>query len=337
VSETPVAEVGSCKDPLSDAVPSRPCDRRAASWAADRLAIERSTQWISPAGPRPRWRGKLFGLLLRVFGLCMRLVRLYQRGRSNALTPQLVKLDLAFAGLPAAFDGYRILHITDTHLDALPQLAAIAGNMLAGLEVDLLALTGDVLADPKASPNLATAPLAKVLAGLLVRDRRLAVLGNHDPAHMVDALEELGFEVLLNQSITLTRPGERIGITGLDDVHCFYTDAARAALFEEHDGFRIALVHSPEIADHAAEAGIALYLCGHTHGGQICLPSGRALLTRLTRCRHAASGIWRDGAMTGYTSRGLGASWPPLRYNCPGELTLITLHCGPKSREQRTD
>ena len=266
-------------------------------------------------------------MLVRIFGVCMRLLGLYKRGRRNALMPQFVELDLTFASLPAAFDGYRILHVTDTHLDALPELAAVAARMIAGLEVDLLALTGDVLANPKAPPQMAATPLVDLLAGLVVRDHRLAVLGNHDPAIVADTLEEIGFEVLLNQSISLARQGECIVITGLDDVHCFYTDAARTALFDRGGEFRIALVHSPEIADHAAEAGIALYLCGHTHGGQICLPGGRALLTRLTRCRHAASGIWRHGSMAGYTSRGLGASWPPLRYNCPGELTLITLRC----------
>ena len=89
--------------------------------------------------------------------------------------------------------------------------------------------------------------------------------------------------------------------------------------------FRIALIHSPEMADHAAAAGVSLYLCGHTHGGQVCLPGGRPILTRLTRCRHAAVGHWREGAMRGYTSHGLGTSWPPLRFNSRGEMTVITL------------
>ena len=75
----------------------------------------------------------------------------------------------------------------------------------------------------------------------------------------------------------------------------------------------------------AAAAGCALYLCGHTHGGQICLPGGRPILTHLTRCRHLASGRWQCGAMTGYTNRGIGVSGPPLRFNCSGEAAVITL------------
>jgi len=81
----------------------------------------------------------------------------------------------------------------------------------------------------------------------------------------------------------------------------------------------------PEMADYADEAGYALYLCGHTHGGQICLPGGRSLITSLRRCRHAASGLWSQGSMTGYISRGLGVSNPPIRFNTRGEVVLITL------------
>ena len=257
------------------------------------------------------------------------MVGLGRRGLRNALAPRLVELELAFPTLPAAFEGYRILHLTDTHLDGLPELASVAARMLDGVAVDMLALTGDILADPRASPERAMAPLAEILAGVTVREWRLAVLGNHDPMPMADALEAVGFEVLLNRSVTVERRGERIGITGLDDVHYFYTDAAREALRGDGATFRIALVHSAEMADHARAAGIAFYLCGHTHGGQICLRSGRPLVTKLRRCRHGASGLWRDGAILGYTSRGLGISGRRMRFNCPGEMTLVTLRRGP--------
>lgn len=298
------------------------------NWAIERRRIENGRHWVSPDGPRPRWGSEAAAIAGRIFALGMRFAGLYHRGRSNALAPRFIAFESHFPALPTAFDGYRILHLSDTHLDALPELAEVAGAMLAGTEVDTLVLTGDILAAPHAPPRAATEPLARLLDGVIVRDRRLAVLGNHDPGHMAGALADIGFEVLLNQSIDLVRHGQRIAITGLDDVHYFYTDAAREALFDGHGDFRIALVHSPEMADHAAEAGIALYLCGHTHGGQICLPGGRPLLTRLTRCRHAARGLWRHDAMVGYTSSGLGTSHPTLRYNCRGEMTLITLRRG---------
>jgi predicted MPP superfamily phosphohydrolase len=300
-------------------------DATRADWAAKRRRIERGRHLVSPMGKRSRWPGRVLKFALGTFGVMARLGGFYEQGRRNALAPVLVELDLTFPSLPAAFDGYRILQVSDTHLDALPELAVIAGRMLHGVAVDLVALTGDILRKYRSPLENAVAPLAQMLAGVEVRGRRLAVLGNHDPAEMTDALEAAGFEVLLNRSLAIERDGERLLVIGLDDVHSFYTPEAHAALFEESGGFRIALVHSPEMADHASAAGVALYLCGHTHGGQICLPGGRALLTQLKRCKQAARGLWREGGMVGYTSTGLGVSGPTLRFNCPGEMTLVTL------------
>lgn len=309
---------------FAGAVPPWPDECRD-DWAAARARIAASRHFISPAGPRPRWRTELFGLGLRLLDWTVRIMGLYGRGRRNALAPRLAELDVSFASLPAAFDGYRILHVSDSHLDALPELVAVGREALAGVEVDLVVFTGDVMAAYDVPPDIPAGLLGELLGDVPVRDRRLAILGNHDSIPAARALEEARFEVLINRSVTLHRGDERIAVTGLDDVHCFYTPAASAALVERAEAFHIALVHSPEMADRAAAAGVDFYLCGHTHGGQICLPGGRWLISRLTRCRHAVSGFWREGPTLGYTSRGLGASWPPLRYNCRGEMTLFTL------------
>jgi predicted MPP superfamily phosphohydrolase len=161
-----------------------------------------------------------------------------------------------------------------------------------------------------------------------VRGPRLAILGNHDSEAMADTLEGLGFDVLINRSIVIERGSDRLGVTGLDDVNSFYTEAARQALGGSQEACRIALIHSAEMADHAAQAGYALYLAGHTHGGQICLPGGRPVFSTLTRCRHGAVGLWKQGRMTGYTNSGLGVAYPPVRFNCRGEIAIITLRCG---------
>ena len=149
-----------------------------------------------------------------------------------------------------------------------------------------------------------------------------------DSEAMADTLERLGFDVLINRSIVIERGTDRLGITGLDDVNSFYTDAAHRALGDSTEACRIALIHSAEMADHAAEAGYALYLAGHTHGGQICLPGGRPVFSTLTRCHHGAVGLWKQGTMTGYTNSGLGVAYPPVRFNCRGEVAIITLRGG---------
>lgn len=297
-------------------------------WAAHRRAILAGRHWISPAGLRPRWRHDAFSLLLRLFGRALHLTPLQALGIRNSLDLRLTELELAPKGLPAAFDGYRILHVSDSHLDILPAIADVAQPMLDGLEVDLLALTGDVHGLARHPLRQSVAPLARALQGVRVRDRRLAVLGNHDPVEMVEALRPLGFETLVNRSVTLRRGDAAVHVTGLDDVHNFYSPAARRALDAPRAGFRIALVHSAEMADHAAAAGCGLYLSGHTHGGQICLPGGRPVFTQLVRCRHGVSGVWRHGDMVGYTSPGLGVSPPAVRFNCRGGAALITLRCG---------
>jgi predicted MPP superfamily phosphohydrolase len=269
----------------------------------------------------------MFSVVLRVFGRILELTPLHRRGLRNALDLRLAAFEVSFADLPAAFDGYRILHVSDPHLDSLPALAEVARRMLDGVEVDLLALTGDVPGPARHPVDLSVKLLAHALSGVIVRDRRLAVLGNHDSIDMPAALQPLGFETLINRSIVLERGGDSVRVTGLDDVHSFYTPRARAALEAKADGFRIVLVHSPEIADHAAAAGYAFSLSGHTHGGQICLPGGRIVFSQLLRCRHAASGLWREGNMVGYTTTGLGVSAPTVRFNTRGEAALITLRC----------
>ena len=297
-------------------------------WAERRRAMEAQGAQFGPDGPRSLWQNRIFSAGLLAFYTGTRLVRLDGRGRRNALDIQLVSRSISFPDLPKSFDGYRILHLSDTHLDCLPELVPVAARLLAGIEVDLLALTGDIHGHHRAPLSASTGPLAELMKAVSVTDRRLAVLGNHDPADMVGALEELGFELLLNESTLLSRGKEHIVLTGLDDVHRFFTPHALRALSQSPKGFRIALVHSAEVADHAAAAGYSLYLCGHTHGGQICLPGGRPIITHLLRCRHASIGLWREGNMTGYTSRGLGVGDFPLRFNSRGEICIITLRQG---------
>jgi predicted MPP superfamily phosphohydrolase len=313
--------------PSTDSMtPTTPTMAARKAWDHRRRIMERQKTHIGLDGARSPWSNRIFSVGVTVLGRGARVFGLHARGVRNALDVQLVELPLRFPDLPASFDGYRILHISDTHLDCLPELALVGRHLLAGIEVDLLVLTGDVHGHPQSPLTASVEPLADLLGVLQVRHRSIAVLGNHDPADMAGALENIGFEVLLNQSTALARQGQHIVVTGLDDVHRFFTSDASRALAAVSQGFRIALVHSAEVADHAGAAGYALYLCGHTHGGQVCLPGGRPIVTRLRRCRFAGVGEWRYGNMIGYTSRGLGVSDVPLRFNCRGEITLITLH-----------
>ena len=236
----------------------------------------------------------------------------------------LTRLTLEFPDLPPAFDGYRILHLTDLHLDHVDGTAEAAAELISGLAMDLCVITGDIRDSVHAPVRPVVDRLAHLLAPIRPADGMFGILGNHDSAAMVEPLEAIGVRMLCNEIAYLRRGTDLIHITGLDDVHRFHTEAAHVALDDAPDGFGIALVHSPEIADRAAEKH-RLYLTGHTHGGQICLPGGRPLMTGLKRHKAFVSGLWRHGDMIGYTSRGVGASVIPLRMNCQGEVALITL------------
>ena len=120
--------------------------------------------------------------------------------------------------------------------------------------------------------------LGHVVSAVRATDGLLGVLGNHDSASMVPPMEDLGIRVLLNETISYGRGEDAVIVTGVDDVHRFRTEEAHTALESAPDGFCIALVHSPEAADIAARRH-RLYLTGHTHGGQICLPGGRPFAT----------------------------------------------------------
>jgi predicted MPP superfamily phosphohydrolase len=175
------------------------------------------------------------------------------------------------------------------------------------------------------------------MARLRTRNGVWAILGNHDCADMVPAFEDLGIVVLVNETRSIERGGARIHLTGTDDVHYYYTEAARAALEAAPEGFKIALIHSAELADVAAEAGFDLYLAGHTHGGQVCLPGGRPILTHMSRYRRYASGLWRHDKMLGYTTTGVGVSGLPVRFNTRGEVVLITLRRSQASQDAPLD
>lgn len=264
-------------------------------------------------------------LLNRAIVGALRMSGLYQRGRRNAGDLRLTQAEFRFAHLPPAFHGYGILHLSDLHLGSQPELGAVWAERLRGVEADLVAITGDFQCHGRPGPEETVERLAPLLAALTPGDGVVAILGNHDEAGLVEALEARGVTVLVNESRTLSRHGQHIHVVGTDDVHCFYTPAAPQALARCGDGFRIALVHSAELADHAEAAGYALYLSGHTHGGQIALPGGRPLLTMLDRHRQLARGVWRHGRLQGHTSAGTGTGEPPVRFNTRPEATLIRL------------
>jgi len=268
----------------------------------------------------------LFRIAFRILESGLRVTGLHARGLRNAADTQANRFEIALDGLPAAFDGYTILHMSDLHADGPLDLDASVARALEGVEVDLCALTGDYRYRLAGEYEDAAAYMARIVKHVRARDGIYGILGNHDLGTMVGPLEKAGIRILLNDHTMLRRGDDEIQLIGLDDVHTYQpVEDAAAALAGMPAGFRILLQHSPELLDEAEAADVSLYLTGHTHGGQICLPGGIPIMTNTRTPRRYASGLWQHGRMTGYTTVGVGVSVMPLRFFSKGEVAVITL------------
>ena len=268
----------------------------------------------------------VFRAVFRGIETGLRVTGLHARGRRNAADTQLNRFDVPLKDQPPAFDGYTILHMSDLHADGPLDLESSVSRVLDGVEVDLCALTGDYRYRLSGRHEDAAAPMARILRHVRARDGVYGIMGNHDLGTMIEPLENAGIRMLVNDHVILRRGDDEVQLVGLDDVHAYQPpDEAAAALAAMPGGFRILLQHSPELLDEAAAANVSLYLCGHTHGGQICLPGGIPVMTNIRTPRRYASGLWQHGEMTGYTTAGVGVSVMPLRFFSRGEVAVITL------------
>lgn len=254
---------------------------------------------------------------------------LRRRALDNACRIEKNTGHITLAGLPAAFDGFRLLHISDPHFGADPEIDEAIIRRLADVDHDLCVLTGDYRYR-SAGPNTAALEGLRRLRESVPGDI-LALLGNHDAINTLPAIDAMGIDVLLNESRTIRRGQAALHLVGVDDPMLFRTDDLARALEDrdiepDEQATTVCLAHAPDIADEAARRGCELYLTGHTHGGQICLPGGIPIL-RNSRAPYARlSGRWQVQAMQGFTSRGCGVSVAPVRFFCSPEINVHVLH-----------
>lgn len=260
----------------------------------------------------------------------LRLVGLYERAQRNARSIRIVRNPLNVPGLPRSFEGLRILHLSDLHTDLDLRITHATAERARQAEYDICVLTGDYRA-------LTYGPFEPALEGLRTIRLHLkgpiyAVLGNHDTIRLVPGLEAMGIRVLLNESVAFEQDGAALYLAGIDDAHYYQVhNIQQSAAGIPPDGCALLLSHTPEVYRHAAHAGFQAMLCGHTHGGQICLPGGYAVIWDARCPRRLAGGPWTYAGMTGYTSVGSGSSMVNARINCPPEITVHELRCGPRS------
>jgi len=142
----------------------------------------------------------------------------------------------------------------------------------------------------------------------------------------VEGLQENGITFLINDSRPIQRNGDRIWLVGVDDPHYFKAHNLPEAFSEvPQRAFSLLFAHSNEIYRQARGYMPNLYLCGHTHGGQIHIPPFGPIFTHSGAPRYMCMGHWTYEGMRGYTSAGVGVSGVPVRFNTKGEITVITL------------
>jgi predicted MPP superfamily phosphohydrolase len=249
----------------------------------------------------------------------------------------LARVEITLRRLPRELDGFTIVQLSDFHYDpyfsVIPIEAAV--RMSNELAPDLVVLTGDFVSTP-VFENLTTLrraarqadPCAHLLQSLRAPHGVWAVLGNHDgfsdPHHIQATLRRVGIQVLSNSAIPLARAGRRLWLAGVQDVLTGEADLGQALAGIPVSDPVVLLAHEPDFADVAARYPVDLQLSGHSHGGQVRFPLlGAVYLPRLAR--KYPKGLRQIDRLTLYTNVGIGTLVVPVRWNCPPEVTLITL------------
>jgi hypothetical protein len=235
--------------------------------------------------------------------------------------------------LPTAFHGFRVAQISDIHFRDFdePEFVESAVHAVNTLNPDMFAVTGDfITAHHGAIATKLTD--ADDCAAILSRVRcplRFCSLGNHDAylgPQIRQTLRRHGLTPLDNEFTAVDVRGDRLWIAGIADAYYDVPNLTTAIPKRKVGEPIILLGHEPDFVDTvAASAPVDLMLAGHTHGGQIRLPLLPAMMLPGLGEKYI-DGLFQVAAGTQlYVNRGLGCMHVPMRFNCPPELTLLTL------------
>ncbi|GAB3077693.1 metallophosphoesterase [Corynebacterium aquatimens] len=250
---------------------------------------------------------------------------------------------------PDAPAEFKILHVSDLHMIPGQEEKIAWVSALDALQPDLVVNTGDNLSDEHAVPDVLAA------LGPLLDRPGVFVFGTNDywaprpvnplkyltdtkrePSYvdlpwkgMRAAFIERGWQDATHTRLEFKASGVKLAIAGTDDPHHDLDDYSLIAGPPNEDAdLPLAVTHAPyrRVLDAFAADGYQLAMAGHTHGGQICLPGERALVTNADIDRKRASGLHRYGDMWLEVSNGLGTSkFAPVRIFCPPSASLLTI------------
>jgi predicted MPP superfamily phosphohydrolase len=244
------------------------------------------------------------------------------------------RVEIPLGSLPKAFDGFRILQISDIHIGGWMNRERLSRVVDLALQqqVDLVVTTGDYVIGHAWTfeLDLAAADFIELMAPLTQTYQTVGVMGNHDywtdPVRARDMLARAGILELRNDVHRINRNGESLYIAGLDDISEGKHDLDLLRSRLPTGAHTILLTHEPDYARVTSETGkFLLQLSGHSHGGQVVIPFlGPPVLPHWAR-RYPA-GLYQLGQMFLYTSRGVGMTSPFVRFNCRPEIAVFTLN-----------
>lgn len=261
--------------------------------------------------------------------------------------PHIDHVTLTCPRLPEAFEGLRLLHLSDLHISRWTRRLDSWRAALHSLSPDLIVMTGD-LGHRAWTWKQTVAAIGKLLGGLHPALGIYFILGNHDTLKMAPALTGLGYMYLKNQSVILAQPtyapagknaplshlpdrGEtgihqpRLALIGLDQHRRIDTDFPRALRQVHRDDFKLILLHYPDLIHQAAAAGADVCLAGHTHGGQICWPDGHPIIRHDVLSQAMCTGVHKVADTWLVVNRGIGAAGLRIRVFCPPQAIMLTL------------
>lgn len=219
--------------------------------------------------------------------------------------------------------SFRVVQISDTHCDPKIRLESRLPEIISALNPDIIVFTGDTINHPIALKNFQemmykmNAPLGK-----------FAVQGNWDVDYWnnLDLFKDTGFEELVLNQKRILKEDESIVLSGLrfDNGKISFRVVGK---LDEND-FNLFLYHNTDLIDYFDTIPIDLYLCGHTHGGQIALPFYGALTTLSRHGKKFESGLYKSGSIYLYVNRGIGMEGgrsPRIRFCARPEITVFDI------------
>jgi len=247
-----------------------------------------------------------------------------QDAMDEANSLSLERVEIFLRRLPKRLDGFKIIHLSDTHHSPFTTLEHIKRTVKIAnrLKPDMFLLTGDYVSHESEY----IAPVAAVLGKLKAKYGIYACLGNHD--HWTDAglvthlFRGEGIKMLVNEGLRFEARGASFWLAGVDDYMVGKTDVPASLVGSFPDEMKLLLAHNPIIFREAARYGVDLTLSGHTHGGQIKLRDDEK---RILPRRKLTGGLHKRRDSQIYITRGIGTVVVPMRYRCPPEISLLEL------------